>query len=79
MRYLLLGLAYVIGMALILVAGFFPVMYLAGPHSGFLSGALAGLVWMAYLATVLLGPWPLVSRLGACFARRGKEINGKPE
>jgi uncharacterized membrane protein len=72
MRYLLLGLAYVIGMALILAAGFFPAMFLAGPHSGTLSGVPAGLVWMAYGGVILLGPWPAVRWLRRRFAEARK-------
>jgi hypothetical protein len=37
---------------------FLPVMYLAGAHTGVLSGALAGAVWVAGIgASVLIPAW----------------------
>jgi hypothetical protein len=59
LRLVLLGLVYLFLMALLLAAGFFPVVALAG-HSGALSGAAAAFVWALYGLAVLLGPGPVV-------------------
>lgn len=67
MRFVLLILAYAFLMALILAAGFFPVVALAG-HSGTLSGIAAGILWAAYGLAVILGPWPVVRWLHCCFS-----------
>lgn len=77
---MLLVLAYALLMALILAAGFFPVVALAG-HSGTLSGSAAALVWAAYGLAVLLGPWPVVGWLHRRFstAQNGDERGRRDE
>jgi hypothetical protein len=46
----------IIGIPAIAAILFFPVMYLAGAHTGLLSGALAGAVWVAGVAAAVAFP-----------------------
>ena len=48
---------------------FFPVMYLAGAHTGVFSGLLAGAVWAAGVATSILVPVWLAVRTYRRYAK----------
>jgi len=49
---------FVLGVPAVAAILFFPVMYLAGAHTGVLSGLLAGVVWVVGLgATVVVPAW----------------------
>jgi hypothetical protein len=47
---------FIVGVPAIAALLFFPVMYLAGAHTGVLSGPLAGAVWAAGVAAAILVP-----------------------
>lgn len=56
MRVLLTAAAYLASLALVAVAAFFVVIFLAGPHGGFLPGSLAPVVLALGWLTVLVVP-----------------------
>ena len=47
---------FIVGVPAIAALLFFPVMYLAGAHTGVLSGPPAGAVWVAGVAAAILVP-----------------------
>jgi hypothetical protein len=53
----------IIGIPAVAAVLFFPVMYLAGAHTGVLSGALAGAVWVAGVAAAVALPAWLALRI----------------
>jgi hypothetical protein len=58
-RFVAVALAvavFIVGVPAIAALLFFPVMYLAGAHTGVLSGPLAGAVWVAGAAAAILVP-----------------------
>lgn len=60
-RFVAVALAvgvFIVGVPAIAAILFFPVMYLAGAHTGVLSGPLAGAVWVAGVgASILVPAW----------------------
>lgn len=58
-RFVAVALAvavFIVGVPAIAAILFFPVMYLAGAHTGVLSGPLAGAVWAAGIGVSILVP-----------------------
>jgi len=47
---------FIVGVPAVAAILFFPVMYLAGAHTGVLSGALAGAVWVVGVAAAIAFP-----------------------